>query len=337
MKIVNVSQGSAAWLKWRQQGITATDAVVLLGLSPYKSVWRLWAEKVGFAREADLSLNPLVRKGRQNEAKARQAVEAKLNDILLPVCVESSLNPLMRASLDGLTSQREPVELKCPSEAVWREIVEHGTQSRAYRMYRGQVQHQLLVTQAEKGYLVFWHPHEGIRLFEITPDIDLLKRLVHAAAPFWTQVENRIEPEKDLNVDLFIPEGLEAKAWISSAKEYRRLESEIAQLKRRMQELTDQQQSHLEAMKSYMGDFRYADYAGVMVTRYRAKGRVNYQKLLADRGITVDKQDEDYYREPSSERTRVTVTESLAPRNIIDADALAPLNEEPKGLASYQW
>ena len=60
MKIVNVSQGSAAWLKWRQQGITATDAVVLLGLSPYKSVWRLWAEKVGFAREADLSLNPLA-------------------------------------------------------------------------------------------------------------------------------------------------------------------------------------------------------------------------------------------------------------------------------------
>ncbi|WP_407080697.1 YqaJ viral recombinase family protein [Enterobacter hormaechei] len=46
---------------WRRQGVTATDAAILLNRSPYKTRWRLWAEKTGYAREVDLSLNPLVR------------------------------------------------------------------------------------------------------------------------------------------------------------------------------------------------------------------------------------------------------------------------------------
>ncbi len=63
MKIVDLTQGDDAWLAWRKGGITATDAAILLDRSPYKTRWRLWAEKSGFAREVDLSLNPLVRRG----------------------------------------------------------------------------------------------------------------------------------------------------------------------------------------------------------------------------------------------------------------------------------
>ncbi len=63
MKIVNLSQREEDWLDWRRQGVTATDAAILLNRSPYKTRWRLWAEKTGYAREVDLSLNPLVRRG----------------------------------------------------------------------------------------------------------------------------------------------------------------------------------------------------------------------------------------------------------------------------------
>ncbi|MBO0216527.1 YqaJ viral recombinase family protein, partial [Vibrio sp. Vb2880] len=66
MKTVNLSQRSEQWLEWRKGGITATDACILLNRSPYKTEWRLWAEKTGYAREVDLSLNPLVRQGVEN-------------------------------------------------------------------------------------------------------------------------------------------------------------------------------------------------------------------------------------------------------------------------------
>ncbi|HCN6356821.1 TPA: YqaJ viral recombinase family protein, partial [Escherichia coli] len=39
MKIVNLSQREEDWLDWRRQGVTATDAAILLNRSPYKTRW----------------------------------------------------------------------------------------------------------------------------------------------------------------------------------------------------------------------------------------------------------------------------------------------------------
>lgn len=43
MKIVNLSQRTPAWLAWRAQGVTASEAAVILNRSPYQTPWRLWA------------------------------------------------------------------------------------------------------------------------------------------------------------------------------------------------------------------------------------------------------------------------------------------------------
>ena len=53
-----------------------------------------------------------------------------------------------------------------------------------------------------------------------------------------------------------------------------------------------------------MGQYFHADYCGVMVTRYKAAGRVDYKKLLADKAAGVKPEDIDQYRENSSERCR---------------------------------
>jgi putative phage-type endonuclease len=36
-----------AWLAWRAEGVGASDVAGILGISPYTSSWRIWAEKVG--------------------------------------------------------------------------------------------------------------------------------------------------------------------------------------------------------------------------------------------------------------------------------------------------
>ena len=50
-EFVAAPQRSAKWFKLRKEGITATDAVVIAGLSPYKTVYQLWAEKSGLVEE----------------------------------------------------------------------------------------------------------------------------------------------------------------------------------------------------------------------------------------------------------------------------------------------
>lgn len=334
MKVVNFSQGDDDWLEWRRQGVTATDAAILLGLSPYKTIWRAWAEKSGYAREVDLSLNPLVRHGRENESLARAAFEAKLNDILLPICAESTQHPIIRASLDGLTSCGRPVELKCPSVKTWNDVLAHGEQSDAFKLYYPQVQQQLLVTEASDGWLGFYRDGQ-LESFPIRRDDSMIQEIVAKAIDFWKLVQDKKEPPKDPEKDLYIPSGYEADRWITEAEAYRTYQEQVAAVKEQLKELEALQKPHLEAMKTLMGQYYHADYAGVMVTRYHASGRVNYSQLLADKAAGITDSDIEKYRGKASERCRVTVTESLKPRYIIDEDALAPLENVPEEGSCY--
>lgn len=326
MKIVNLSQGDDAWLDWRRSGITATDACILLGLSPYKTEWRLWAEKSGYAREVDLSLNPLVRRGRENEGKARLAYEEKHDDLLLPICAEFDANPLFRASLDGWGTAREPVEFKCPSRSVWNDVNSHGTDSTAYKLYVPQVQHQMLVTEAQRGWLVFWYEGQ-LKEFEILRDQELIDDLLYLGQELRQRVLDRKEPKKDPEKDLYIPEGKEVNRWISAAEEYRIYDSEIQSLKQRLKALQERQQPLLDDMKAMMGEYLHADYAGVRVTRSRVAGKVNYKQLLADKAAGIEGSEIDKYRGETTERCRVTVGDSVKPKDIIDEEVIAPLEE----------
>ncbi|AYM89072.1 YqaJ viral recombinase family protein [Pseudoalteromonas agarivorans] len=336
MKIVNLSQRDDDWLEWRKGGLTATDAIILINRSPYKTKWRLWAEKTGYAKEVDLSLNPLVRKGVVNEDKARQAFEAKYNDLLLPACVQSVKNSLLRASLDGLNSKNQPVELKCPSESVWNDVCANGANSDPYKLYYVQVQHQLLVTGAKSGWLVFWYNGE-IRDFVINRDDVMHKQLLVEAEKFWEQVQKRQEPEKDPERDLYIPKHKEAERWISAAEEYRIYEAEAQELKKRLSELSEKQKPLLKDMKSLMGGYLQADYGGLMVTRYKVSGRVNYKKLLEEKASNIKPDDIETYRGKSDERCRVTVSESINPRYVVDEAVLAPLQNMSEKAESFYF
>lgn len=101
MHIINLDQRTDAWKAWRNQGITATDSTVILGASPYKTPWRLWAEKVGKILPPDLSGNPNVQRGVALEDEARLLFQNKHLTCVMPACAESDVDPIFRASFDG--------------------------------------------------------------------------------------------------------------------------------------------------------------------------------------------------------------------------------------------
>ena len=73
MNVIDLPQRTPAWLEWRAGGVSASDVAILLGLSPYKTPWRLWAEKTGLVRsEAELSQRLVPQEG--NRRRGRRAV-----------------------------------------------------------------------------------------------------------------------------------------------------------------------------------------------------------------------------------------------------------------------
>lgn len=151
MQFVELDQRTDAWFEWRKNGITASESPVIVGLSPYQTPWRLWAEKTGFMERPDLSKNPNVQRGVLLEDAVRERIAQDMCDIIEPACAEWDMDPIFRASFDGLTSSNLPVEIKCPSERVFMDVKVNREASETYKLYYVQVQHQILVADAPKG------------------------------------------------------------------------------------------------------------------------------------------------------------------------------------------
>ena len=307
MKITDVIQRTPPWERWRAQGVTASEAAIILGRSPYKTPWRLWAERTGIAREADLSANPHVRRGNALEDEARRAFEERHDTLLLPLCGESEEHPVLRASFDGIADDGSPVELKVPAERTFAEVAAKKTEAPAFQLYWPQVQHQLCVAGAERGWLVFYGGPQRLLEFPVARDEAFLNaELVPACLAFWEAVAKRKEPPRDPARDLYVPVGEELDHWSVLAGEYRDLLREKAGLDARLKESKEDLDRVEVALIGMMGGFLAAEAAGVKVTRYLQSGAIDYGKALKALLPELDAAALETYRRKASERVRIT-------------------------------
>ena len=321
MKQVNIEQRSQAWLDWRRCGVSASDAAVILGQSPYKSRWQLWSEKSGIVKEADLSANPHVLRGMEQEDDARNQMEQALNDApLLPVCAESEQNLILRASFDGLTKDGVPVELKCPTQKVYDEVKTLKDKSEGYRRAFYQVQFQILVADSAMGWLCFYR--QGLPLLPvcIRRDDVLIQQLQQEAIDFWNQVEEGDEPDKDPNLDVYVPtEKQERTQWQQLAMAYRQRQQRLDKLKDELEAGKPHQKQLQQQLQQLMGDFKAGEFEGLRVFKSTCSGTVDYQKALESlcQKHNLNLPNLELFRRKSRQQVKVT----LVDKNRQDSDS----------------
>jgi len=323
MNIIKVKQGETAWLNWRAEGISATDIPVILGFSPYKTPRELWMEKTGKQNPPDLSGNPNIQRGHRLEDAARQFAEEAYDEVLLPICAECSDWPILRASLDGFSSEGEPFEFKAPSQKVFDEVLANGIESPTYRMYEMQVKVQAVVVGASAGRLFFYMEPTGdmeeplVREFRITVSDSDKEAILEAAKAFWDLIQTDTAPELDPERDLFIPASGQgefrfralAESWVENQGELKALEDRVKALKTEQSDLS-------EALQKEMGDYLLTDYAGVKITRFYKKGSVDWAKLQKAMEIPQDKV--EAFRKPDRMEARLT----LSKNQVINEDVI---------------
>ena len=283
MKYTFLEQGTEQWLAWREEGLTATESAVVLGLSPYKTPWRLWAEKTHYLRVLDISDDPFVRYGREHEPIARRAYEVQTNDELLVVCGEYEEDPRFRASFDGIDKDGAPVEFKCPCRIIFNDVKAKKTESDAFKLYYIQVQHQIMVADADHGHLVFFNGENGeMVVFRIQRDKRLIRRILREGDLFCEKVRRRSPPPKDPKRDLVIPSGKSSAQWMKAASEILIASQKIRECELRIEELRTKIAPARETIDKLMGDCANADYGGLIVSRSLPSGRVDYAKMVHD-------------------------------------------------------
>jgi putative phage-type endonuclease len=316
MQLIPLKQRTPAWEAWRTQGITASEAPVILGRSPYKSHWRLWAERTGVVAPEDLSTKPCVQRGIALEDQVRRGFEDRHGTLLLPLCAESSAHPVLRCSLDGLNDDGEPVELKVPTERTYRRLRQEGEQATAYQLAWVQLQFQLVVTEAPRGWLVFDPCVSGSPPLEFAIARDepfLTHTLVPACLAFWGCITTGTSPNQEVTEEPYIPVDGALTEWTQAAQTYRALLDDRGQLDARLKTIKERLE-HTEAVfVRLMGEHLLAEAEGVRVTRYRQNGTIDYPALLVEIAPDLDDATLERYRRAATQRTKVSLHAETSP------------------------
>ncbi len=189
-----------SWLADRMTGLGASESPVVLGLSPWKSPFQLWAEKTGNAEPDSLEGNEAVEFGLRLERPIAEAFAARTGRAV-------DLWPAFQMVRDAATPW-----LTCTPDAV-QEVAGKGTglvqikTASAYKaedwadgpplMYQVQCQHELAVTGYSWGTLVVLIGGQKLRYFDFERNDSFVQALLPRLAEFWRLVEARTPPAVD--------------------------------------------------------------------------------------------------------------------------------------------
>ena len=202
--VIDLEQGTAAWHRWRHDGIGASDAPALMGENPWRSPEYLFAEKVAPCRfglpprfgpprqpAAIADLFPVPRtpdkppRANGLEAHARALYAQQHGGVLLPLCLESTMRAWQHASLDGIDlAAGRALEIKC-GPATYAETARTG---RVPGHYIGQLQHTLAVTGYASIDFWVWLPGRVPLLITEWRDDVYIARLIERGTDFWQKV-----------------------------------------------------------------------------------------------------------------------------------------------------
>ena len=180
-KEVSLEQNSDAWHVWRFEGIGASDAPAILNCSPFKTAAALLHQKRNRVRTR---MNSVMLRGLALEPLARDAYAEFSGCPMEPLCVESLTWVWARASLDGISADRQRmVAIKC-GEATYK----MARKGKVPPYYFPQLQHQLMVTGLKQvDYWCWVRGRKGI-LLTVARDDAYIENLREAEERFYVRM-----------------------------------------------------------------------------------------------------------------------------------------------------
>jgi putative phage-type endonuclease len=271
MKIINLEQGSPEWLSWRKTVITATDCPVILGTSPWSTAYKCWQRKLDLVEE--IKSNEAMERGKRLEPEARAQFIERYGIDMQPLVVESSEFDFLGASLDGLSScQKYVLEIKCGGTKLHNMALN----GEIPQYYKDQMQHQLLVTGAEKAY---YYSYDGIdgTCIEVFPDPEFKAKFMPKAREFWRCVAFSEAPALQ---DSDYSDMSSDPSWSSLATSYREVSEKIKILE-------EWKESYRNQLLTLCRD-RNCLGSGIKVMKTTTRGRIVYDNIPELKTVDLD-------------------------------------------------
>lgn len=278
-------QGSDEWLAYRKTSIGASDVAAILGISPWKTPYSLWREKMSLD---ETIVTYSMKRGTALEDEARSEFETLVGEKMHPKVVIHPEHSFLMASLDGMSEDGEMiVEIKVPNSVTHLKAVNGIVEP----YYNCQMQMQMACTNLDMCHYYSYDGKNGA-VVVVHRDQKFIDHMVEKCSEFYFNHMLANNPPEMLDKDYLD---------FSEDEEWLRLEKEFVDICDQMEYMSTAK----EVIKKNLLDLSRGhnikgDY--LKMTRVLAKGRVDYDKIEELRNIDLEK-----YRKPMSESVRITM------------------------------
>jgi len=187
----NCQSNREAWLAERRTGIGGSDAAAVAGLSPWKTGFEVYLEKIG---ELTTDETDDMRRGTLLEPAVRQmyADETGRSVVKPTAMIRNTKLPFALGNLDGIASGNIIFEGKTSrTRQGWGEP---GTAEIPFA-YLCQVQHYMAVAELGRADVAVLFGDFEFAIYPVDADAEFQTLLMEQEAEFWKCVERRIPPE----------------------------------------------------------------------------------------------------------------------------------------------
>lgn len=190
--IKNNPQGTDAWMKDRSGHVTASHAQAIgnngKGLDTY--INQVMAEYFSSAEKEQYS-NIHTERGHELEPVARSMYEL-MNNVVVDQVGFCELNDFVGCSPDGLIGTDGMIEIKCPEDKVYFDII---INEKIDSGYMWQCQMNMLILERKYCDLIFYNPNfeKSMMIFRLVPDEKMQEDLKEG----FKKVEERIKELKN--------------------------------------------------------------------------------------------------------------------------------------------
>lgn len=275
-------QGSRAWLEWRGKGLGSSDASVLLGWSPWKTIDQLWNEKLGrWIQEFGPAQTSAMERGKRLEPEIRKWCEGHLGHKFPDDVMEHSIYKFLRASFDGINreyknpdgSQGRILEIKAPN------LKDHSDAKIGVvpSKYEPQVQWLMLVGDIPWAFYVSFGSDATYAVVPVKADAVMQTELMIRAQVFWEHLVLKTKPSESFFKKWIAPStddpsgdlAIEEQTTENLVTEALKIQVELATLESKFDSLKDK-------LKSKLGDKEKMQCGEALFGWQTRKGAVDY-------------------------------------------------------------
>ena len=227
------------WLKLRRNGIGGSDASVVMGKNPWRSIQQLWEDKTGKTPVQENSneytywgnvMEGIIRKEFMN----RTGLKVRQKHFMM-------FHPqfqFMFADVDGIVTDERGEKCIFEAKTVSQYREEEWRDGKIPVEYMMQVQHYLAVCEMQKAYIAALIGGNHFIYHTILRDEGMIAELVHAEKQFWDyNVKCDIRPEID---DSSATKDFLDKKYRDSVKDSVKLDRSLEAVLKQYQEVESQ-------------------------------------------------------------------------------------------------